>query len=54
MNKKIILPIYNWLRWHLLGGNPLCPKCESEMIKKGYPKDFHQAFKCLECGYGAK
>jgi len=50
----MLLGLRNWIRYHILGKNPLCPECKAEMVKKGYPKDgFVQHFKCLECGHGA-
>ncbi len=51
--KRISLAVRNWIRFHILGKNPICKECGAVMVKKGYPKDFIQAFKCLECGYGS-
>jgi len=38
----------------IVGMPILCPKCEKEMVKTGFPKDGFQFYKCLDCGYNQR
>jgi len=51
-DESLLFALRNWIRFHILGKNPLCPYCKEEMVQKGFPK-FTVHFKCLNCGYGA-
>jgi len=45
---NISLGVKNWIRFHLLGKDPIC-ECGEKMVQRGFPKLGKIRFKCIPC-----